>query len=315
MKKISRSRFFSFPLWAGLLILGSPVPLLADADEHTDLSVKVLDQDLISLSAYRAPVQDVLQEIARSANLKIIQYVGLKRLVTLSLDQQPLSVILSHILEDDSYQLYESQQSSADVLWIFSKGSSLAPAATISLEGLLLQGNVSERKEAIGELQQLGSPDAVRSISLALGDENLNVRNLAFDALASIGGEEALAAIASASLDQDPTARGESALALASGHNESAVQYLSIAYKDSNPNVRRLAVEAFADIPSEKSVQALGLALRDENPAVRMQAVDALEHIGGDAALQALVNMSPDSDPGVQDAVSDALLLLDRRQQ
>jgi len=313
-KTNNRNQIGFTSVWAGLLILSGLAPLCADANERLDLSVRIVGDDLLSLSVQHVPVRDVLQEIARTTDLKVVQFVAIDRLVTLSLERQPLSIVLDHILEGDSYQLYERQQEAADILWIFSEGSSLAPAATVYSEGLLFQGNVDERKEAIMVLQELGTPDAVRSLSLALADENTGVRNLAFDALAVINGEEALAAIASASMDLDPRVRGEAALALASSDSESAVQYLSIAYSDPNPIVRRSAVEGFADIPSKQSVRALGFALHDESPEVRMQAVDALENIGGDTVLQVLLDARADSNPAVRDAVSDALLLLDRGQ-
>lgn len=313
-------RNFLVPLWAGLLIVGSLAPPFAVAGEHGgSLSVHI-DDGLITLTARNAALQDVLAEIAAQSNLRVVQHVPLDRIVSLAMEAQPLPEVLKHVLADDSYQLYQAQPGAAgdagggpetDVLWIFSEGSSMAPAATVFFEAVLFHGNVRERKEAIRGLRKLGTVDAVQALSLALGDEDPGVRDAAFEALAGIGSDEALAAIASASMDDDAWVRGEAASSLAASDSESAVQYLQLALEDPNPNVRMFVVEAFADIPGEQSMRAIKLALGDEHPAVRMQAVDALEQIGGDTALEALSGMRSDEDPEVREAVSDALLLLE----
>ena len=136
-----------FPLWAGLLILGSLAPFFAGADDRTgELSVRV-DDGLVSLTASDVPVQDVIQEIATQSDLRIVQHVTLDRAITLNLDRQPLSDVLDEILKNNSYQLYQGVSSDDEAeadnpvpgtLWIFSEGSSLAPAATVFFEAVIL---------------------------------------------------------------------------------------------------------------------------------------------------------------------------------
>jgi len=318
-KKNSRNNVF--PLWAGLLIVGSLAPLFAGAEDRAgDLSVRV-DAGLVSLSAYNVSVQDVIDEIATQSDLRVVRHVTLDRVVTLNLDRQPLPDALDEILKNDSYQLYQgvSNEDEAEAeavnpvpgtLWIFSEGSSLAPAATVFFEAVILHGSFQEKKEAIRELRRLGTPDAANTLSLALSDPDSRVRDAAFSALAKFDGEEALAAIASASADSDPWVRSEAANALSSADSESAVEYLNLAFNDPDPRVRMTVVEAFTDIPSEQAVAALSLALRDEDPAVRMHAVDALEEIGGEIAFQTLMRAQADEDPDVADAVNESLSLL-----
>ena len=309
-----------FPLWAGLLILGSLAPLFAGANDRTgELSVRV-DDGLISLSAHNVSVQDVIDEIATQSDLRLVQHVALDRVITLNLDRQPLPEVFDEILKNDSYQLYqatsvgdEASNPVPGTLWIFSEGSSLAPAATVFLEAVILHGSFLEKKEAIRELRRLGTPDAANTLSLALSDKDSRVRDAAFAALSKINGEEALAAIASASVDSDPWVRSKAANALSSSDTESAVQYLSLAFNDPDPRVRMTVVEAFTDIPSEQAVVALSLALRDEDPGVRMHAVDALELIGGEIAFQALMQAQLDENPDVADAVDESLLFLGRQ--
>ncbi len=84
-----------FPLWAGLLILGSLAPLVAGANEGEDkLSVRIDDDGLISLSANNVSVQDVIDEIATQSDLRVVQHVALDRVVTLNLSRQQLPVAL-----------------------------------------------------------------------------------------------------------------------------------------------------------------------------------------------------------------------------
>jgi len=304
-KKNSNNQSYLIPLGAGLLILGSLAPLFAGANERSgELSVQ-FDDGLVSLNAHNVAVQDVIQEIANQGNLRIVQHVALDRIITLAIDRQPLPEVLSAILRNDSYQLYqgvlnedeiESLNPVPSTLWIFSKGTSLAPAATVFLEEVLYHGNYREKKEAIRELRRLGTSDAVHTLSFALSDEDPRVRNAAFEALSRIGGDEALAVIASASVDSDPWVRSLAANALSSGDAESAVQYLNLAFEDPDPKVRMAVIEAFADNPSEQAVAALSLALRDENPEVRMHAVDALDEIADEFAFQALMRAKSDKD-------------------
>jgi len=308
-----------FPLWAGLLILGSLAPLIAGADERTgDLSVRV-DAGLVSLSAYNISVQDVIDEIATQSDLRVVQHVTLNRVVNLSFERQSLPDALDEVLENDSYQLFQAATHEEGVgidnpvpgtLWLFSEGSSLAPAATMFFEAVILHGSWREKKEAIRELRRLGTPDAVNTLSLALSDEDSRVRDAAFEALSRIDSDEAVAAAASASADADPWVRSEAALALSSGNSESAVQYLKLAFNDPDPRVRVTIVQALTDIPGEQAIATLRLALRDEDQAVRVHAVEALEEISGEIAFQALMQARRDQNPDVADAVNESLSLL-----
>jgi hypothetical protein len=318
-KKKRNSRDNVFPLWAGLLIVGSLAPLLAGAGERTDQMSVQIDGGLVSVTANDVPMQEVLDEIATLSGLRIVQHVALDRTITLNLDRQPLPDVLDELLKNDSYQLYqgvfgddeaETDNPIPGTLWIFSEGSSLDPAATVFFEAVILHGSFQEKKEAIRELRRLGTPDAANTLTLALSDEDPRVRDAAFEALSKFDGEEALAAIASASADTDPWVRSEAANALSSSDTESAVQYLNLAFNDPDPRVRMTVIEAFTDIPSEQAVAALSLALRDEDPGVRMHAVDALELIGGEIAFQALMQAQSDEDPDVADAVDESLLFL-----
>ena len=144
-----------FPLWAGLLILGSLAPLIAGAEDRAgDLSVHI-EKGLISVTAQDVPIQDLINEIAAQSDLRVVQHVTLDRVVNLSFERQSLPDALDEVLENDSYQLFQVATHEEGVgidnpvpgtLWLFSEGSSLAPAATMFFEAVILHGSWREKK-------------------------------------------------------------------------------------------------------------------------------------------------------------------------
>ena len=317
MTEFRHQRLFS--LWAGLLLISGLAPPFAGATERIDALSVQFDDGLVSVSASGVPVRDVVEAIADQAGLHLVEQVELDRQVTLDIDRQPLPDALAVLLENDSYTLYQAMPSTdndADVipgtLWVFSEGTSLAPAASIFYEAVLYQGTFREKKEAIRELRRLGTPAAVQALSLALSDDDARTRDAALSALSGIGSDEALAAIASAAQDSDPKVRGEAAAALASGDSETSAQYLAMALDDPDPRVRMAVIESLADVPfgtvpSELAVATLRRALVDEDPEVRMFAVDAMEEIGGDVAYQTLKQSHADRDSDMPDAIRESL--------
>ncbi len=320
-------RAICFPLWAGPLLFGGLAPTFGGMSEALEEGLSVEFNDgLVSVLAHDVPRQDVIREVAAQCDLRLVQYVSLERSISLDIGAQPLHVALAEILEGESYQLYQAMSGAQDrgsdvipgTLWVFSEGSSVAPAATLFLEAVFYQGDFQEKKEAIRELRRLGNTEAVRALSLALSDDSQTIRNTAFEALESIASQEALAAIASAVMDSDPRVRGEAIAALAAGDGETSARYLTLALNDPDPRVRVTAIEALADVPfgsvpSEQAVAALSRALKDDNSDVRMQAIESLEEIGGEVAFQTLTQARSDEDSDVADSLDESLLLLKNR--
>ncbi|MGI9270998.1 MAG: HEAT repeat domain-containing protein [Woeseiaceae bacterium] len=303
--------------WPRLLLISSLVPFLAFAAAGRGQVDVEFENSLVTISAYDAPVVDVLQQIAAKGDLRIVQHVMLTGAVSLQLEAVPLSTALDQILINESYQLYQGVADGPvpGTLWIFADGAEAVSAAGVFFEAVILYGTIAEKKEAIRELRRLGTADGVAILSLALGDGDARVRKAAIEALSSIGSDDALAAVASATADADPWLRGQAVNALSAGDSESAMQYLRLAFTDPDPNVRLAVIEAFADNPNNQSVTMLSVALRDEDPMVRMYAVDALEEIGGEVAFEALLNASDDGFAAVdeQEDVNESLSSLTRR--
>lgn len=156
------------------------------------------------------------------------------------------------------------------------------------LETVVLQGAVGDRKAAVRELGNLGTPDAVAVLSIALADEDERVRNAAMESLSDIGSDDAMSAIASTIRSEDAAVRAKAAEALAGTDGYSAVDYLDIVLQDDDPRVRAAAVEALGDIGDSRSVNMIGTALRDPDPDVRERAAEVLVYLDEEALFRAL---------------------------
>lgn len=291
-RMMTTNRFPPIGWWWRLLVISSLFPfsvLAVENQQHLELS---FSNGLVSILATDARVSDVVQEIAAKSNLRIVQHANLSGTISLELTQVSLSAALDEVLEDVSYQLFQSTPGHPvpGTLWIFSEGVAVDVTANLFFEAVIMHASVAEKKEAIRELRRLGTPDAVEILSLAVSDEDSRVRGPALEALAAIGSDAALAAIASATADVDPWVRGQAINALSSGDSETAKQYLEIAFTDPDPNVRLAVIEAFSDNPNDQTAAILSLALSDDDPAVRMFAAEALEDFDGRMDYEALMS-------------------------
>ena len=299
-RKKTIRRYLVSPLWAGLLILGGLAPPsagLAEADNHLELRIA---RGLVSLSADNVSLQQIVDEVALLADLRLIQHRSLEQVVNVTIEERPLDAFLNELLEDLSFQLFyapadlDNAGSLGPVpgtLWIFSSGQAPPPTATVFLEAVLHFGSNAEKKAAIRELRRLGSSIAVATLSLALQDADAGVRDAALVALAAIGSDDALAAIASTSMSDDARTRGEAINALSSGNAESALRYLDRALADPDPRVRMAVIDAYADIPDEYAAMAISRALGDSDAEVREYALDALDEAQATTVFKALMDL------------------------
>ncbi len=168
------------------------------------------------------------------------------------------------------------------------------PAEIAYFEAVLLQGGFASKKTAIRELRHIGTEDATKALSLALGDGDSRIRRVALEALASIQGDAATAAIGSLYADRDPRVRADATLSLAMTGGASAVEYLRLAIHDPDPLVRRAAVNSLGDIGDDYSVTVIQEALEDPDEEVRQRAVEVIDEINDDAAFRALYPPMPD---------------------
>ncbi len=290
----------------------------------SDLQVEISD-DLVTLRARNASIQNILDELALRTDLVLVSYDSPEGRLTLELHRLPLSEVLMHILHGRSFLLHQVQAASSDTegeqhersstLWIFSEGSaygavnnsSVSTSAIESLEAQLMSGDVSVRREAVKNARKLNGDEASAPLSLALADEDAMVRVKAIYGLADIGGDQAVGALAAALADENAGVREEAAYALGVIGSDAAVQFLEHALHDADSDVRESAIEAFTEIGGGQSARVLAIALQDTDVSLRVEAVEALADIGGETAIGLLDQALEDQDNAVRKAANEAL--------
>ncbi len=290
MKRTDFAGSASTSPWVKLL-LGS-FALLSTAANAADVSIT---DGLVSLTAERVPMQEVLDTLAERSDLRLIQHAPIDREVSIRINSLPLAEALDMLLDTrDSYQLFMPPPESADgggrvpgTLWVFAAGTG-KPYAIDFLETVLLRGEIGEKKEAIRTLRNDATPAAVQALSFALSDRDRRARDAAIEALGAIGSDEALAALASAGGVDNPVERAAVTYAMAASGAASARAYLDAALEDDDPRVRLAAAEALGDLGDDASRRRIQAAMNDPDPAVRERAVEILEDLDDEAMFRAL---------------------------
>lgn len=272
------------------------------ADSVTSYVYVEMSDDLLTLTAYNAGIQAVLDEIARQSDLMVVSHGPLDGRLTLELERLPLFEALRRIMRDQSYLLHQVQAATGarianharqSTLWVFSDGSANDPGYTEAashsvwetrsaievLQSQLMSDDISVRQDAIKGLRRLKVNEVIAPLSYALADENKKVRVKAIYALADIGGEDAVAAMAAAAGDENEWVRAETAYALGMLGGDTAIQVLKHALQDADSNVRQTAIEALADVGGETAMRVLDQALEDQDNGVRQAASEALAEL------------------------------------
>ena len=291
MKLTSPVLLRSRPLQLRLLLVGSLFFFLAIALRAEETSC-----DSLNIKAVDVPLQDVLDGLAETCNIRLMQQAVISRPVNIEIEGNSLAEVLDEVLETrDSYLLFLPPDEYLDshgqgvpgTLWVFAAGDGKHYAMDF-FETVLLRGSIGEKKQAIRQLRLDGTVPAVQALSFALGDEDERVRNAASEALAAIGGDEAIAALGSMTHMDSPLDRAAAAQAIAASGNSSAVAYLDQALADDDVRVRMAATDALAGLDNEAGRRSLRAALEDPDPAVREQAVELLEDLDDEVMFRTL---------------------------
>jgi hypothetical protein len=221
----------------------------------------------LTIQVEDAPLDELLDEIARQSGLVVKRYVALDQRVSDRFEQLPLDRALRRILRNRSFVLeYTAEQPTT--LWIVPEGGE---AATVQRTTMKPLGNHMPRRDsAAGDNTEVqGTSDGERSpdreeAALALGE------SLADDAVTRLS---------LALIDDDPDVRSAAVSSLTEIGSGEAVQALAAALGDPDPRIREEAVDSLAEIGGENAITLLQLALADEEPTVREAAREALEQV------------------------------------
>ncbi len=264
---------------------------------------------LVTVQVRSAPLNEVLDEIARQTGLIIEGHVAIDSRIAIDLEQLGLEAALRQILEGQSYALEYALKAIPGAgenirvphrLRIFPNDLDV-PARSWSPDDTTdagVDGNTIDaqkvravlessddpwdREDAVDALAESGQPHvAVPLITVALIDRDEDVRLAAIEALATLGGDAAAEALQIALRDEESMIREAAIETLEALGGDQAVQSLAVALHDTDADLRERAVDALGNIASPSAVQLLEYAwAADEDASVREAAAAWLTELG-----------------------------------
>jgi len=289
--------------WCWAIVFALSV-LVSPASAQPPLVVEWKAQRL-SVSAERAPLAQVLQEVARQTGIEVDGLQGLQQRVSVRFANLPLRDGLAKLLAHQDYAMLGDPSSAQGgepvTLVILGRPASSAVAEEqrtetdgartvdqVALSGAaptapesapLAEQDPAERAAAVYALANEGDLDAVRK---ALLDPDPGVQAIALQALAERDPREAARMAVDASRSDDLSRRLTGLFALGQLDDSIAVPALEHALADADEGVREYAVQSLRGQSSPEATSVLSRALQDPSPAIRMLALEALAYRGGD---------------------------------
>jgi len=148
------------------------------------------------------------------------------------------------------------------------------------------------RRAAVDELRAIANPEALRMLSLALGDESWRVRKGAAEALALYPDTAAaLSILITALYDADNAGRRTAAMEALSAMGERALGALIQAFTTRDKDVRKFVVDILGAIPDPGAVETLIEALDDPEENVRLAAIESLGQHQSERAFNRLLRV------------------------
>ncbi len=165
------------------------------------------------------------------------------------------------------------------------------------------------REEAAKALAELGDPNTVEALSLALEDDYWAVRVQAGWAFAKIGGDIAIESLITLFNDNMVEVGSEAVAAMAS-MGKSPVPKLIACLKDDRWRVRQQAAKTLGLLREPEAVQPLMIACRDRDGAVKSATAEALGRIGDSRAVPVLIKLFKDTSKIVRETAGTALVYI-----
>jgi len=286
-----------------LLAAAGPSYAAAEADVRDSIKIR---GDLLTTSVAGAPLQSVLEAIARESGVKILIFAPTEERITVEFREVPLDVALRRLVREKNY------------VFIYSRSRPRADAGARSQR--LKEVHVYPGPaEAIARPEPTAAPDASRATSPAveglarvlLEAEPRVLRKRAAGALGTMRDQLATDALRRAlAQDDDASVREAAARSLGKTWDEDAVAPLASAVVD-DPDafVREAAATGLGETWSEAAVEPLARALAtDPRAAVREVAAVGLGRTWSEAAIEPLTRAAA-TDPSarVRESAAKAL--------
>jgi HEAT repeat protein len=173
-----------------------------------------------------------------------------------------------------------------------------APAVQPLIDALQHHVHVRVRQGAAQTLGELGHPEAVYALVMALADADSGVWSQATAALAKLG-NDAVSALHPALKSEKQRVKQGAAIALWRIQREEKVfRVLLQALQDDDVVVRGSAITSLWMQPDERAVATLQIQLQNEDGMMARYILQALQTIGGAAATTTVANWLADHRPG-----------------
>lgn len=267
-----RSRFLAGEILLALLFtfaLGLP------ASANPGLSV-AWEAGLLSVTAEKVPLPDILTEIAHQTGLQIQGVEQLQGEVSLHFSDLPLHEGLKKLLTNVNYCFIE-EHLRAPALVIVGSGTSTGSAHIVVGTGANTENKrtaVTGPAETLYELAQKGDKAALRK---ALSDPNPDIQAIALELLVGLDPREGVAELISATQSPHGEARLRAIELLASteqAEEHTVLRALSAAMVDQNTAVKQYAVRALAERGGQEALGYLRQSLHDSDASVRMMVIE-----------------------------------------
>ena len=267
-----------------------------------DLSVR---NGFVSLDAHAVPLGDVLREMSKQGNFKLIMKKEPAALVTWRFKDVPLDQAMARLLSSvSSVALYApSGDGAGSVLTevrVLRGGQKSVPL--VEHRSRLAAGEDPFEAPETGEVVETAPRQGLGTQLASAGTTDIQPAS------------RRVGQIDPAMEDGDPVKRRGKALNAAKRRPDMAREALNEALSDPDVVVRQRAVQGLARLGGEETVTVLSqVLLEDPAPKVRRMAAAGLGRVSTESAFWALMEANSDADPAVREAVSAALVALERR--
>jgi|SRR5215813_3362861 len=253
----------------------------------------------LSVHAERAPLSEILWEVARQTRATVEGAEGLTEPVSVDFTRLSVEEAFRLLLRGRSYLVVQNlhgvgSKSTVTRIVILRIGSRTQLAEDASLGPV---ENPAERITALGDLigEEGMAGEAILRMAVRAGDPD--VQPVALELLGYIGTPTARLAVRESTGSLNPQERISALKVLTSVDSAEALPALAQALSDADVGVKSAAIEFLASLGGSEALQLLDQTLQDPDPAIRLAVVQLLGQRGdADSITQVYKALSDPND-------------------
>ncbi len=256
------------------------------------------DQGLLTVTADKAALGDVLHEVARRCRIEARGIDGLDRDVQVKFSAVPMRDGIVKLMGKANFALIEvpfrPRHPRHLALIVVDSPSGRAEQPLSGSAKTSKAGKLNPDEESIRQVNQLersAKNGADETLRHAAAEGDPTIQAVALELLAKEDPERAAGLAANCVKSGDPNRRITGVQTLAGIDTPEAANALGSVLKDANTGVRESAVVALGSQTSPEAVSLLSRAVNDQDPSIRSMAMDFLAQRGreGEDVLRGLL--------------------------